>query len=377
MTMPGKQAVIISCSDHYGHRMFAIDAALRRKGYETTYITSDFDHTQKRVYRCPVEGCVQLHAIPYKRNLSVSRLVSHMLFARDAFHYVERMNPRPDVVVAVVPPNFQVHFGAKYKKKHPETRVIFDIFDLWPETFPSGKAKKLLSPFFAVWAWIRDRHLSGGDFVITECRMFREKLGLSEETSQAVYLCAVDAPQIPAQLPEGRLNLCYLGAINNVAGIDAICQLLRDLTRKKPVCLHIIGKGERQEELIRGAEAAGAEVVFHGAVFDEEKKQQIMANCHFGLNIMKTSVCVGLTMKSVDYLRYGLPIINNIPADTQELVKERGIGVQLEDGCAERIAAMTKKDHECLRRNALQVFRECFSRTVIDEQYDRLLERIL
>lgn len=37
---------------------------------------------------------------------------------------------------------------------------------------------------------------------------------------------------------------------------------------------------------------------------------------------MKTSVCVGLTMKSLDYYAGGLPIINTIAGDTYEYAKK-------------------------------------------------------
>ena len=42
---------------------------------------------------------------------------------------------------------------------------------------------------------------------------------------------------------------------------------------------------------------------------------------------MKKSVCVGLTMKSIDYFEFGLPIINNIKGDTWNAVEEYGIGI--------------------------------------------------
>jgi len=44
---------------------------------------------------------------------------------------------------------------------------------------------------------------------------------------------------------------------------------------------------------------------------------------------MKDSVCVGLTMKSIDYFQHGLPIINNIPADTAAIVEKYGVGVNI------------------------------------------------
>ena len=374
-----KKAVCISCSDHYDHRLHIAAGCLRERGYDTTYITSNFDHTRKEVFTCSVEGCVQLPARPYHKNLSVDRILSHRNFARDVFRYLENLPQQPDVLVVLLPPNFLAHYGAKYKKRHPEVKLIFEIFDLWPETFPGGKVKKLLAPVFKVWAALRDRNLHKADFVVTECEMFRERLCLPEQTSKAIWLCADPLPiQIPQpQLAEDKLELCYLGAINNVISIPDICGLIRELTAKKPVVLHIIGKGEKQEEFVAEAKNAGAEVVFYGAVYDEDKKLEIMNRCHFGLNVMKSSVCVGLTMKSVDYFRFGLPIINNIPADTRRLVEEQGVGVQLTEDCAQTLLDLDAKACLQMRACVRQVFTDSFEHTVINGQYAAVLDRIL
>lgn len=378
MSQHKKTAYLINCSDHYNHRLFAMDEYLRSRGYETTYLTSDFDHTSKKVFRCEVNGCVQIHARPYRKNLSVSRILSHRDFARDAFRYLEKLPKQPDVVVALLPPNFLAHYGAKYKKRHPQTKLIFDIFDLWPETFPSGRAKKLLTPAFSVWSWIRDHSLGAADFITTECGLFRQRLGLPTDRSAVVYLCAnpLSVPMIQPALREDRMELCYLGAINNVISIPDICALISQLTPVKPVTLHIIGAGEREQELIDSAKAAGAEVVFYGAVYDDTKKQEIMSRCHFGLNIMKSSVCVGLTMKSVDYFRNGLPIINNIPADTEAFVREQQVGIQLDENCIDRILSITTKDALQMRSNVSNLFAQQFDRPVIMERLQKLLDGI-
>lgn len=374
-----KKAVCISCSDHYDHRLHIAADCLRERGYDTTYITSDFDHTRKEAFVCSVEGCVQIPARPYRKNLSFDRILSHRNFARDVFRYLESQSQQPDVLVVLLPPNFLAHYGAKYKRRHPEVKLIFEIFDLWPETFPGGKIKKLLAPVFKVWAALRDRNLNKADYVVTECEMFRQRLGLPEETSKSIWLCADPLPgEIPLpRLSDDRLELCYLGAINNVISIPDICGLIRQLTAKKPVTLHIIGKGERQEEFVEEAKNAGAEVIFYGAVYDEQKKLEIMNRCHFGLNVMKSSVCVGLTMKSVDYFRFGLPIINNIPADTQHLVEDQGIGLQLTDGCAQQLLALDTEACVHMRACVRRVFAESFAHTVIHTQYTAVLDHIL
>ena len=37
------------------------------------------------------------------------------------------------------------------------------------------------------------------------------------------------------------------------------------------------------------------DVIDHGVVFNFEEKQKIFNQCNYGLNIMKSQVCVGLT----------------------------------------------------------------------------------
>ena len=90
--MTGK-ACIISCSDHYHHRMFLWDTCLQRLGYRTEYITSDFDHATKQRFSCKVPGCVQLPVMEYRKNLSIERILSHRIFSKSAKAYLEQEKP--------------------------------------------------------------------------------------------------------------------------------------------------------------------------------------------------------------------------------------------------------------------------------------------
>lgn len=374
--MSKRTAYLISCSDHYSHRLWMIDRHLKSRGYKTVYLTSDFDHTAKKPFCCAVPGCVQFHVLPYHRNLSVQRIVSHWQFARKVFRYLEKLDTEPDVVLGLLPPNFLAHYLARYKKRHPSVRLIFDVFDLWPETFPSEGAKKLLSPAFSVWAKLRDKSLPAADFITTECGLFQEKLRLSEENSAVVYLCAEELAEKRKEpvLAEDRWDLCYLGAINNVIGISEICRLVGQLNQQRAVTLHIIGSGERLAELEERIRETGAEVICHGPVYDDDRKQEIIRSCHFGLNIVRASACIGLTMKSVDYFRHGLPVISNVPADTQLLVEKHGVGIQLNEQCAEMMAHLSIDDCMKMRENVRKTFTDVFSEKVIEAQYQKLFD---
>jgi len=374
-----KRAVVISCSDHYAHRMVYWDGSLKSLGYRTTYVTTDFLHVEKKTYVCPVEGCVQLHVPEYRKNLSVQRILSHRAFAKKTFAYLEQT--RPEVIVSLIPPNFLVRYLAKYKRRHPETKLVFDIFDLWPETFPSSRVKKLLAPVFRVWANLRDRHLSEADFVTAECDLFRQKLRLTGENTDTLYfsLPPYDGPEMESSLPADRAHIAYLGSVNNIVDIPRIVAFLSALNLRMPTVLHIIGSGERCEEFRRTVADAGVGVEFYGPVFDEGEKHRILSGCHYGLNVMKDSVCVGLTMKSVDYFRHGLPVVNTIPADTETLITQCGAGVHMTDPevASQEVALQISQGVAPAKEAASELFRTRFASPITEARCREILEKIL
>lgn len=150
-----------------------------------------------------------------------------------------------------------------------------------------------------------------------------------------------------------------------------------ELSQLRPVTVHIIGEGERREELVQAIRDAGAQAEFHGAIYDEAEKHRILTRCRFGLNLMRDSVCIGLTMKSVDYWKHDLPVINNIPADSARLVEAERIGLNLAPDTAKRIAAMPAEECLAMRKNVRRVFDRCFDPAAVLHEYDAALREIV
>lgn len=377
-----KKAVCISCFHYYDHRIRLIEKFLQDRNYDCTYIISDFSHIEKKTFHTNLENCIQIPTKPYEKNLSLARLRSHADFARRAFEKVEELNP--DFLFVMVPPNSMAEEARKYKKKHPQVKLVLDLYDLWPETFPSSKAKTMLALPFSVWRKVRDVGLPAADLVTLECELYRERLKkqLAGKKTGILYLCRPCRTSGEPKAPEREaLCLCYLGSINNIIDIPLITELIREMVRLRPVTLHIIGDGESRERLVQSVRETGASVLFHGKIFDCAKKQEIFDCCHFGLNIMKDSVCVGLTMKSLDYFAGGLPILNTIEADTHRLVEERGIGINV---CREKITetarravGVTPEENLQMRQNTLAAFDALFSERVFEENLEKELGELL
>jgi glycosyltransferase involved in cell wall biosynthesis len=373
------KVVIVNCFDTYEDRVDLVHDFFKEQGYEVTVIPSDFRHFKKVHREEPKEDFIFVNSKPYYKNLSVARLFSHYRYAGDAFKIVEEI--KPDLLYTFVPPNSLAKFAARYKQKHTEVKLILDLIDLWPETMPIGKAKKL--PPFTFWGTMRDKSLKYADLVITECDLYQSVLGdaLNGVNTETVYLATREINVVSnPQLSDVEIHLAYLGSINNIIDIPKIKEIVETIKKVKPVTLHIIGDGESKQELIDAAKAGGATVEYHGKIYDSQEKQDIFDRCHFGLNIMKNSVCIGLTMKSIDYFQHGIPIINNIPADTAEIVEKYKIGYNITDENLYHLAnGVINFDYEelgSMRECTKKMFKSFFSLDAFNKKLENVVKEL-
>lgn len=361
-----KDVVIVNCFDTYEHRVDLLVQYFESRGHNVHVLTSDWLHFHKTVRtQCP-QGYEMIHAKPYTKNLSVGRLLSHHYFAKDVLARLEELAPK--LLWVMAPPNSLVVRAADYKKAHSECKLVLDFIDMWPETMPISKFKSI--PPFTNWRDLRDKNVAAADAVVTECDLYHNLLEKHYDPANihTLYLARKAGEYYSKpKPPENRIALCYLGSINNIIDIPCIAQIIQGIDGK--VDLHIIGDGEKRQELIDTAQQAGANVIFHGKVYDPGEKQKIFDQCHFGLNIMKDTVFVGLTMKSIDYFEYGLPIINNIKGDTWQFVEQEGIGINVGNG-----RYIDRETIDDIQRNRKQVrvfFQENFTEIKF---YDRAQE---
>ena len=363
----GIDVVIVNCFETLEHRVELLRRYFMKKGKRVHVITSDWEHFHKRTRsNCP-EGYEMIHVRPYNKNLSVDRLMSHHYFAQEVRERLEEI--RPKLIWTFVPPNSLAECTAIYKENHPKVKLVMDLMDMWPETMPISGFKTL--PPFSCWKNLRDECVGHADAVVTECNLFQKPLEgkCPPEKMHTLYL-ARDWTDVSGavNLPANRIALCYLGSINNIIDIACIEKIIRSIGTG--VDLHIIGDGEKRKALIDTATKAGANVIFYGKVYDRGEKQKIMDQCHAGLNIMKKSVFVGLTMKSMDYFECGIPIINNIKGDTWQFVDEYGIGINITEDVtisAEQIQRLQKN-----RKQVHEFGKARFDVAVFNENLDRI-----
>lgn len=354
------KAVIVSSSYSYLGRVELLKEYYEKKGYDTTVLLTDFIHANKNYATWEREGYVLVHTKSYQRNISINRLYSHYKFAEDIKAQLENMEV--DLLHVLLPANSLAKVAKQYKDKHPRVQLCFDIIDLWPETMPIHKFKTTYP--FEYWRKLRDDYLDNADKVYCECDLFAKVMGReNDKRFKTLYWVKTDEPiGSNPKLNMEELHLCYLGSINNVIDIDYIVAMCTELIKIRKLVLHIIGDGEKRQQLIQRTTETGCKVIYHGQVYELEEKQAIFDKCHFGLNIMKSSVCVGLTMKSLDYFQAGLPIINNIDGDTADMIDLYYIGFNGYHALLENLSRLQETDYLLMRNNVKKLYYEKFTK---------------
>ena len=361
-----KTAILISCFDWYVNRLKYIDKYLQDRGYSTLVLISDFNHSIKKndTHLNYVKNLRYIHVPQYEKNVSIRRLWSHWCFTGNIRYFIE--NKKPDFVYCLVPPNSLVK-GLVILKKKQGFRLVFDVIDLWPESFPKNCTN---SYPFSVWRNYRDLYIDKADCIVLECEYYMRILSkyVDSDKVNVLRLIKKTLPIVnKVALNKDSINLCYLGSINSLIDIEKIFSIVRVLKKIKLVRVKIIGDGEKKDEYIKSLKKEDVDVEYYGKIFDDTEKQKIFADCHFGINIYKSSIEVGLTMKSVDYFQMGIPIINSISGDTREFVKKYGVGINMED-IEESVVVDFLNSMEDRKAKVVSVFNEFISEYNIENR---------
>ena len=379
---------IVTDSSVYEKRAELVRDFYAEQGLRTTLIVSDFNHMAKRKLSADEKKTdrIYIDAKTYDKNISPKRLYYHHDFAKKAYELLKRMidadieeraagtgdgktengfnaserdkseeglkerGAGTALLYVLIPGNSLAETGARLKKE-TGCRLITDIIDLWPESLPVKKIEG--TPPIQLWKSIRDKSLKYADHIVTECELYKRILRLEDAKTSVIYWPKQEKVEL---LNKGSRTVCsnsideisiaYIGSINNIIDIPEIISVLKAVNKRRRVRLCVIGDGESRDEFLNALTDAGISFIYHGAVYDEARKQELLQACEWGLNIMKPTVRVGLTMKSIDYLANGLKLINSIEGDTREFVDKYGLGVNICEEVAEKIASYKGADRE-------------------------------
>lgn len=375
-----KKAVLISCFDWYEKRLKPIREIFCKYGYMVHILTSDFSHIEKSKIQKRLTECEYIHVKAYHKNLSLKRVASHQDFAKKVYGRLTEI--QPDIIYVLLPPNMVAAACARYKTRHPAVKLVVDIIDLWPESIPLYFFR--YTPFYLFWKQLRKKAIKKADRIITECSLYQKiiesKLKSTKVTTLYLYKAIEDTTDLGIEKYkpiEGTLRLAYLGSINNIVDLESIEEIVTvAVDRKLHVEVHVIGEGSSRRELLHMLECRGCEVMYYGKLFDERRKKQIISACDFAINLMKQAVQVGLTIKSIDYLAYGVPLINNLKGDTRKLIEKYKIGINYTGDAHMLLDIIMTSDIVKLHENAYACYQKYFTEEIFKDKVEKLVKSL-
>lgn len=371
------KVTIINCFPSIeNNRVIPIMEYYEKHGNEAVMLTSNFHHYNKEKVILNRKNIVQLNVLEYKKNLSLSRIFSHIIFSKKVYKYFKK-NPS-DIVYVKIPPNFLLHYLKKLKKRK-RFFLIGDIYDLWPESMPSLQKKNgIFHVISNVWKNVRENNLDCIDFTIYECDLYK-KFIKNKGSYDTLYLCRDDYINFcihdNSNISE-VVRLCYLGNVGQLVDLDLLEKFIIKLTPHRKIEFHIIGDGNSKISLINILKSHNVSIMDHGVVFADNIKRDIMQKCDFGLNFMKKELIIGLSNKSIDYFKCGLPILNTINSDTKYLISNFNAGYTVEEKSVDyMINWIISLDNNLmfdLKCNARKLYLENFTKEIFVQKYDKI-----
>lgn len=368
------KVLFISCFDYYSTRIKGLIEYYQSKGYEVKYLITDFNHFSKSKYTVDYGCSKQIPVLPYVKNISFRRLISHYIFSRKVLKEIKK--EQPDLIYSVIPPNSLVKHLGLYRKKHENIKLILDIYDTWPESFPINNPNFFVKIGFKLWADIRDRYINFADLLIAVSASAKDILYKKYKINTKVMMPTIMLGKMPnySFSIKDSISFCYLGHVNYITDLELGLDILSGVAQKKSVELHIIGEGQNRDIWVEQLTQHGIKVICHGVIFDDDKKREIFEQCDLGLNIPRPEIKSTMALKSVEYMRYGLPFINSGLGDNEELIRKYNMGINVKDGnVVDKILALTGDELSIMHHNTVKCYEEKF----IKQDYDSIFANVI
>lgn len=349
------------------------------KKLDTTVLYSNFSHSLKKFRNLNNKDFVLLKTISYGSSLSLRRILSYIIFSYRVFTFLQKN--KYDIIYVNLPPNILSLAVFLFPRKKVIT--IVDIIDLWPESFPHAGSlpkKAIVLLFGGFLKKIRKFAIDRSDYCIAESNLFYKKLNLkNKKKSRVIHLKKFQIEKTNLNDTSNDFSIAYLGNIGNIYDFDSLFVIIKELEKFRLVHLHVIGLGPRSDWFFEKLDIMNISYTHHGASFDENLKKSILSNCWFGFNGYKKNTEVALSYKSIDYLSYGVPLINSAKEDTEELVKTENIGFNFDSNnmreLIDTLSVITYSEIIKMKIDTYKVFQDKFSgQSYFNEMNDVLKE---
>lgn len=335
---------------------------LSERGHQVTWWNATLNHQQKiqrsdqSIITDTAEGyrLILLHGRKYRRNISPSRILSHIENAR-AFRQIAAGEPQPDVILCGYPTIELAHAATLFAVEH-NIPIAIDHRDMWPDIFeehiPTG-LKWSTKALFSRWRK-HQKYCAEHATAITGITQAFVDWGLSHASRAPTALdkpfhLAVN-PQVPKQSDlenaktywknsgivksDAHLIGCFAGVLSKRVDLQSLVrgasQLPDDLKSKTK--LVFCGKGDLAAELEQAT--SNQPHIFFAGWRNAAELSVLLNYADFGMlpYPSTTDFKMSFPNKVGEYLSAGLPIMTGLQGQTRMLLEKQNLGYFYEEG---------------------------------------------
>jgi glycosyltransferase involved in cell wall biosynthesis len=376
--------------------------SLAAAGHEVTYWATNFSHVLKKFRSEGLSESTQdgvktilLPTRSYNKNVSFSRIASFKDYS-DALRVHGNSQPKPDVLIATLPTPFVDQAVTDLSRKY-NAPLIAEFRDLWPELFAlpfpvvvRPLVQVALAPLYSS----RKKVFRASAAVAATCKTYLQKAieiapNLGNGNSLVLYHSGMQVSKVQtwmrdssfdAELPskkQGDIWVVYAGTLGNNYDVPCLIEtakLIQGDPKAKNYRFILAGDGplrSRVEESIANGELRN--VTYLGPV-PLQKLARVYGLADIGLCIYHPGSTVVIPAKAYDLFAAGLPIINSLAGEFQEMIRQDNLGSYYKAGDPSSLAQSVielgsdPSRRALIRENLLRIAPQ-FDR---DLQYSRL-----
>lgn len=225
-------------------------------------------------------------------------------------------------------------------------KLILDIIDLWPETFelklpkPVRWAGKLLfSPFYLA---RRKMYLSAAAVTAVAPDYLKQVLKYNKIIPGEVIYLGCNVVLIKNELQSAEANLLaslnlpekgtqvwgiYAGTLGEGYDIVTLLETAKKMRKTAPQLKFLIAGTGPHLEAVKTAARESANIFYVGSL-PTNVLYQLFSFCDFGFSTYSDGSVVSMPIKCYDYFAAGLPLVNSLGRNLENLVTTKKLGYQ-------------------------------------------------
>ena len=335
------------------YRFTLLGRNLAARGHQVIWWTGNFSHHFKNFRSqswkdISVSPGFIIRLVPttgYTQNISWGRIRFETTFARNLYKIASR-SAAPSCIIGTDPPQI-IGLTSVLLSKKLHVPLILDVFDLWPELFILALPKYLryIEPmiFYPLYL-IRKSNLKKANGIVSLCETYlniaKKQTGSISMQSFLIAYNGVDVDEFRSKPTRGSLSglsikkrndeiwAVYAGSLGNNYDIKtlllAACIMETD---KQKIRLLIAGDGPLRYEIIKFIEKNKLKNVIYLGKIAPDELADLYRYCDVGICAYAVESNVAMPDKAYDYMAAGLPILNSLLGEFEQLLINRKMGL--------------------------------------------------